>query len=163
MRPGTSLFDRLPPRVSTGRRGGVKPSCLCVKKGSRRFNTCDVKPLPDTDRGGKPVKPIKVPPRPRKPGKNDNRDYDPNAINYVYKPPKVDYRIPSWPTPKGITKKKAEAHCKRLLRNSPAARLCKKVVSGKKMSVLKECVTDIKVSWWPFWNRWFSDVSFILF
>ena len=92
------------------------------------------------------MKPIKVPPRPRKPGKNNNRDYDPNRINYVFRPPKVKYRVPTWPTPTGITRKKAWAHCRKLLRNSRAARVCKKVVSAKKMKVTKECVTDIKVS-----------------
>lgn len=144
LRPGTSLFDRLPPRISSVSRR-VKPSCACVKKGNRRFNTCDVKPLPDTDKGGKPVKPIKVPPRPRKPGKNDNKDYDPNAINYVFKPPKVNYKVPSWPTRTGITRKRATAHCRKLLKNSRAARVCRKVVSAKRLKLLKECVTDIKV------------------
>ena len=144
LRPGTSLFDRLPPRISSVSRS-VKPSCACVKRGNRRFNTCDVKPLPDTDKGGKPVKPIKVPPRPRKPGKNDNKDYDPNAINYVFKPPKVNYKVPSWPTRTGITRKRATAHCRKLLKNSRAARVCRKVVSTKRLKLLKECVTDIKV------------------
>lgn len=144
LRPGTSLFDRLPPRISSVSRR-VKPSCACVKRGNRRFNTCDVKPLPDTDKGGKPVKPIKVPPRPRKPGKNDNKDYDPNAINYVFKPPKVNYKVPSWPTRTGITRKRATAHCRKLLKNSRAARVCRKVVSTKRLKLLKECVTDIKV------------------
>lgn len=105
-----------------------------------------MKPLPDTDRGGKPVKPIKVPPRPRKPGRNDNRDYDPKAINYVFKPPKVKYRVPTWPTPTGITRRKARAYCRKLLRNSRAARVCKKLVSAKGLKVMRECVTDIKVS-----------------
>ncbi|XP_068726460.1 uncharacterized protein, partial [Montipora capricornis] len=49
LKPGTTLFEKLPPRISTVRRR-VRPSCSCVKKGNRRFNTCDVKPLPDTDK-----------------------------------------------------------------------------------------------------------------
>ena len=143
LKPGTSLFERLPPRISSVSRR-VKPSCACVKKGNRRFNTCDVKPLPDTDKGGKPVKPIKVRPHPKKPGKTDNRDYDPKSINYVFRPPKVKYRVPTWPTPTGITRKKARRHCRRQM--SKILRLCKKVVNAKKLKVMKECVTDIKVS-----------------
>lgn len=143
LRPGTSLFERLPPRISSVSRR-VKPSCACVKKGNRRFNTCDVKPIPDTDKGGKPVKPIKVRPHPKKPGKTDNRDYDPNSVNYVFRPPKVKYRVPTWPTPSGITRKKAIRHCKRQM--SKILRLCKKVVNAKKLKVMTECVTDIKVS-----------------
>ena len=143
LKPGTSLFERLPPRTSSVSRG-VKPSCACVKKGNRRFNTCDVKPIPDTDKGGKPVKPIKVRPHPKKPGKTDNRDYDPNSVNYVFKPPKVKYRVPTWPTPTGITRKKAIKHCKRAM--SRILRLCNKVISAKKLKVMTECVTDIKVS-----------------
>lgn len=142
LRPGTSLFEKLPPRISSVSRR-VKPSCACVKKGNRRFNTCDVKPIPDTDKGGKPVKPIRVRPHPKKPGKTDNRDYDPNSVNYVFKPPKVKYRVPTWPTPSGITRKKAIRHCKKEMRR--ILRLCKKVISAKKLKVMTECVTDIKV------------------
>ncbi|XP_015757096.1 PREDICTED: uncharacterized protein LOC107336222 [Acropora digitifera] len=142
LRPGTTLFEKLPPRTSTARRG-VKPSCSCVKKGNRRFNTCDVKPLPDIERGGKPVKPIKVQPRPRKPGRNDNRDYDPGSVNYVFKPPKVKYRKPSFPTATGITRQKALAHCKKTLRQNSVARACSKFVRKKEASLIKECMTDI--------------------
>ena len=144
LKPGATLFEKLPPRVSTLRRG-VKPSCSCVKKGNRRFNTCDVKPLPEIERGGKPVKPIKVPPRPRKPGRNDNRDYDPGSVNYVFKPPKVKYRKPSFPTATGITRQKALDHCKKTLRQSSVARACSKLVRKKEASLIKECMTDIMV------------------
>lgn len=143
LRPGTTLFERLPPRTASVSRR-VKPSCACVKKGNRRFNTCDVKPLPDPDKGGKPVKPIKVRPHPKKPGKTDNRDYDPNAVNYVFKPPKVKYRVPTWPTRTGITRKKAIRQCKKEMRR--IIRVCKKVVNAKKLKCMTECVTDIKVS-----------------
>ena len=146
LRPGTTLFEKLPPRTSTSTlRRGVKPSCSCVKKGNRRFNTCDVKPLPDIERGGKPVKPIKVPPKPRKPGRNDNRDYDPGSVNYVFKPPKVKYRKPSFPTATGITRQKALAHCKKTLRQNSVARACSKFVRKKEASLIKECMTDIMV------------------
>ena len=90
------------------------------------------------------MKPIKVRPHPKKPGKTDNRDYDPNSVNYVFKPAKVKYRVPTWPTPSGITRKKAIRHCNREMRT--ILRLCKKVVNAKKLKVMTECGTDIKVS-----------------
>ena len=90
------------------------------------------------------MKPIKVRPHPKKPGKTDNRDYDPNSVNYVFKPAKVKYRVPTWPTPSGITRKKAIRRCKREMRK--ILLLCKKVVNAKELKVMTECVTDIKVS-----------------
>ena len=90
------------------------------------------------------MEPIKVRPHPKKPGKTDNRDYDPNSVNYVFKPRIVKYRVPTWPTPSGIIRKKAIRHCKRQM--GKILRVCKKVVNAKKLKVMTECVTDIKVS-----------------
>ena len=87
------------------------------------------------------MKPIRVPTRPGKAGKTD---YNSKSVNYVFKPPKVKFKIPSWPS-KGITRAQAVAHCRKVLVKSKAGRACKKVVNLGKLKTLQECIFDIKV------------------
>ena len=149
MRPGTSYFYRIPPKINTIGGKGRKPDCACVrgKKGLYR-NTCDVKPPPsiaNKNKGEKPVKPIKVPKKSKKPGRKENKDYDRRDINYEFKPKPVPGTIPRFPTKSGITKKQALTNCKKQLRYSRLARACKPIVKVPQKT-LHECMTDIRVS-----------------
>lgn len=141
LKPGTTLFESLPPRIP--KITGPVPACTCVRHNGKRINSCDIRPAPEIEKGGQTVTPIVVPPHPKKPGNRDNKDYDPNSINYVYKPPKVNYVTPTWPTKTGITKAKAVNHCKKILRG--IAKKCKKYINFRKGKYLNECVMDIKV------------------
>lgn len=122
----------------------VKLFCVCVKKGNCCFNICDVKLLLDMDKGGKFVKFIKVWFYLKKFGWIDNRDYDLNFINYVFKFFKVKYCVFIWLMKLGIIWKKVIRYCKREILCIVC--VCKKVVSVKKLKVMIECVIDIKVS-----------------
>lgn len=95
LRHGTTLFERLPPKIdeSAGPSGKIKPACTCVKREGRRVNSCDIKPLPEIDEGGETVNPIVVPPKKKKPGKGDSNDYDDDSINYDFKPKDVDGKV----------------------------------------------------------------------
>jgi hypothetical protein len=136
------LFESLPPRIP--KITGPVPACRCVRHNGKRMNSCAVRPAPELEKRGQTVTPIVVPPKPKKCGNKDNKDYDPKSINYVYKPPKTKFKVPTWPTSTRITKAKAVKHCKKVL--NKIAKVCRKYINFRKRKSLHECVTDIKVN-----------------
>lgn len=71
---------------------------------------------------------------------------DADAFNYFYNPDDGPIVVPSFPTPSGITKIKAQTECGYALINSTAGRACLKKIRGFNISnFFDQCVVDTQV------------------